>query len=151
RRLPGGVDVEWDRDVAGRSRSRRVFQRPPAPAFGPPSGDVREISASTYQWRGDAQIAAIVDASAGPRFFAHDARGRLVTERRPGAVIERALDPAGNVVRTSAGGDRRYRAGGVLEEGEGVRYEYDADGNQTARVDATGAAWRYLWNGHGAL
>jgi RHS repeat-associated protein len=154
RRYSNGIDIEWDRDVAGRTRTRRTFQRPaPDRPLGTPTEAFprHEIAAQTYQWRGDDQIAAILDPTDGSRYFDHDDRGRLIAERRFGQVIERAMDPAGNVYRTADGGDRQYGEGSRLQVADGSRYEYDEDGNQTLRIDPDGSTWKYAWNGHGAL
>lgn len=76
-----GIDVEWSRDVAGRPTARRTYQRtagapqhmPGAPEHAPGSGSPRqELDARVYQWRGEDQIAAIVDATSGPRFYSVD-------------------------------------------------------------------------------
>ncbi len=156
RRHANGVDVEWRRDAAGRTQTRSVLQRL-GPSL-PPSGNgeaapsrERELEAAAYQWRGDDQIARIVDPSTGPRVFDHDDRGRLVRERSVDGAVERRMDPAGNVFRTLDGSDRRYAKGGRLEVADGARYQYDEDGNQTAKIEADGRTWRYHWNGHGAL
>src|SRR5690606_17687810 len=99
------------------------------PAFGSPGGgDILEsLDARGYQWRGDDQIAAIVNATTGPTFYDHDPRGRLVRERRPAEqrVIERTMDAVGNVYRSPDGADRRYGPGGRLEEADGVAYSHD--------------------------
>jgi RHS repeat-associated protein len=164
RAFKNGIDVEWSRDVAGRPTARRTFKRTLAAAMGafaaamvattpsfaagqPPR---EELNARVYQWRGEDQIAAIVDATSGPKFYDHDRRGRLIRERRPDAVVDRAMDAVGNVYRTADGRDRRYGKGGRLEQADGVRYEHDEDGNQTLKSGPDGD-WHYRWNGHGML
>lgn len=153
RRFRNGIDVAWARDPAGRPTARHIHRTEDAHAGGPwGAGTVlRELDARTYQWRGADQIAAIVDAVEGPRFFDHDARGRLIRERTPHAVTERTMDVVGNVYRQQSPEDRVYGAGGRLLEADGSRYEHDADGNLVARIDAAGARWRYQWNGRGML
>jgi RHS repeat-associated protein len=156
-----GIEVEWSRDVAGRPTARRTFKRSLAaaamgfavgmlatPSFAQPQRE--EVDARVYQWRGEDQIAGIVDAASGPKFYDHDGRGRLVRERRPDAVVERAMDAVGNVYRSRTGSDRRYGPGGRLEMADGVRYEHDEDGNQTLKSGPDGD-WHYRWNGHGML
>jgi RHS repeat-associated protein len=118
------------------------------PSFAQPQRE--EVDARVYQWRGEDQIAGIVDAASGPKFYDHDGRGRLVRERRPDAVVERAMDAVGNVYRSRTGSDRRYGPGGRLEMADGVRYEHDEDGNQTLKSGPDGD-WHYRWNGHGML
>ncbi|MBX3271056.1 MAG: RHS domain-containing protein [Sandaracinaceae bacterium] len=155
RAMPGGLRLEWERDVAGRPTARRTTRRD-AGAVGP-SPLPRELDVLVYQWRGEDQIGALIDPNRGARFFDHDRRGRLIRERRNGATLERAMDPAGNVYRRADRADRRYGPGGVLLEaeapgGEGtVRYTHDADGNQTERLEPDGTRWRYRYDGHGLL
>lgn len=151
-RYENGVSLLWDRDVAGRTATRRVLQEPrQTPSTAAPAP--RQLSAQRYQWRGDDQIAAIIDrdSTSESRAFDHDDRGRLIRERRVDQTIERGMDAAGNVFRTADGRDRRYGPGGRLEQDGEVRYQHDADGNQTARIEPDGRVWRFLWNGHGAL
>ena len=161
RAFKNGIEVEWSRDVAGRPTARRTFKRSLAaaamgfavgmlatPTFAQPQRE--EVDARVYQWRGEDQIAGIVDAASGPKFYDHDARGRLVRERRPDAVVERAMDAVGNVYRSRTGSDRRYGPGGRLEMADGIRYEHDEDGNQTLKSGPDGD-WHYRWNGHGML
>jgi RHS repeat-associated protein len=161
RAFKNGIEVEWSRDVAGRPTARRTFKKSLAaaamgfavgmlatPSFAQPQRE--EVDARVYQWRGEDQIAGIVDAASGPKFYDHDARGRLVRERRPDAVVERAMDAVGNVYRSRTGTDRRYGPGGRLEMADGIRYEHDEDGNQTLKSGPDGD-WHYRWNGHGML
>jgi RHS repeat-associated protein len=161
RAFKNGIEVEWSRDVAGRPTARRTFKKSLAaaamgfavgmlatPSFAQPQRE--EVDARVYQWRGEDQIAGIVDAASGPKFYDHDARGRLVRERRPDVVVERAMDAVGNVYRSRTGTDRRYGPGGRLEMADGVRYEHDEDGNQTLKSGPDGD-WHYRWNGHGML
>lgn len=152
--MPGGVRLEWERDLAGRPTTRRTTRR--APLDGP-AAIPREIDLLVYQWRGEDQIAALLDPVRGPRFFDHDSRGRLIRERRNGGELQRAMDAAGNVYRRADRTDRRYGAGGVLLEaaapdGSGtVLYAHDRDGNQIERVDPAGTRWRSRYDGHGLL
>jgi RHS repeat-associated protein len=156
-----GIEVEGSRDVAGRPTARRTFKKSLAaaamgfavgmlatPSFAQPQRE--EVDARVYQWRGEDQIAGIVDAASGPKFYDHDARGRLVRERRPDVVVERAMGAVGNVYRSRTGTDRRYGPGGRLEMADGIRYEHDEDGNQTLKSGPDGD-WHYRWNGHGMV
>ena len=62
RLLPGGIEVLWGRDASGKPTSRRTIRRRPGayPVEGPARGlsGVEELSAWSYQWRGEDQIAA---------------------------------------------------------------------------------------------
>ena len=151
RQLPGGVELLWSRDASGKPTARRTVRRQPG-------ARPIELNARGYRWRGEDQIAAIIDAAAGPRFFDHDSRGRLVRERRPGEspiaadrIVHRLMDAVGNIYRSPDGSDRRYGPGGRLEEAEGTRYEHDELGNLTAKIEPDGREWRYEWNGAGML
>ena len=152
RRLPGGVHVGWTRDVSGRPLERHTW-RASRFAGGPEGGMNDALDARRYQWRGADQIAAIINPSAGPTFYDHDERGRLVRERRPGQgrTLDRAMDAVGNVYRSGDGHDRKYGPGGRLLEADGIRYEHDEDGNQVRRELPDGSAWAYAWNGSGML
>ncbi|MBX3251391.1 MAG: RHS repeat protein [Myxococcales bacterium] len=166
RAIPGGLEVHWSRDAAGRPMARRTVQRvgpggpyvPPRPGEPPrPIPPPMELDLMGYEWRGDDQIAALTNTRRGDRRFEHDRRGRLIREQRGGVTIERAMDAVGNVYRRADGRDRVYGPGGVLEvaqasDGSGViRYAHDADGNQTEKVEPDGTRWTYRWNGHGML
>jgi RHS repeat-associated protein len=158
-RYANGIDVEWQRDLAGRPLSRRTSHGPSRLA----STRTRRLAMATgaapgrapderdYEWLGEDQIVAVIESTPGPVGYDHDARGRLVRERRTDAVIDRAEDRVGNVYRTPDGSDRLYGPGSRLEVADGVRYEHDADGNQVRRVEPDGRAWRFEWDGHGML
>jgi RHS repeat-associated protein len=160
RRFANGIDVQWERDKAGRPTVRSTIQRlglaaglalgaggQPAMAF----ADTHVIEHRTYEWRGDDQIAAVADGLGETRRYEHDARGRLIRERKGEVeVIDRAMDAVGNVHRISEGQDRHYGRGGLLEVAEGLSYEYDCDGNLISKTGPDGD-WHYKWNGHGML
>jgi len=151
RDLPGGIRMDWRRDALGRPLERRTLRTEPRT-------HPVELNTQAYVWRGEDQIAAIIDAARGPRSFDHDARGRLIGERQPGPspisgdeTLHRAMDAVGNVYRSPQLDDRRYGPGGRLEVADGTRYEHDEDGNLVERVDPDGSAWTYRWNGAGML
>ena len=62
RLLPGGIEVLWGRDASGKPTSRRTIRRRPGayPVEGPARerSGIEELSAWSYQWRGEDQIAA---------------------------------------------------------------------------------------------
>ena len=107
--LPGGVRVSWRRDESGRPLQRRSTRVSEGVV-------TAELGALSYQWRGGDQISTLIDAARGPRFFDHDTRGRLIRERRPDEVIDRALDEVGNIYRRADRSDRRYYPGSRLVE-----------------------------------
>ncbi|MEO7330857.1 MAG: DUF6531 domain-containing protein, partial [Minicystis sp.] len=140
RSLPGEVESRWMRDVMGRPIVHRV-QRAGASLMG-----------TGYQWRGEAQIAAMIDTHAGATRFEHDARSFLVSATTPdGSVQHRAPDEVGNVYRDSERWDRSYEKGGRLTRIRDTRYVYDDDGQLVAKVDADGKRWVYSWDHAGQL
>jgi RHS repeat-associated protein len=144
RLAPGGLRVEWRRDGAGRPTGRRTVRQLAG-------GESQSLSARTYEWRGEDQIAAMGEDPRGLTRYQHDARGRLVAQVDNQGTLHHAMDAVGNVFRTPALTDSRYEKGGRLEEALGARYFHDEDGNLTEKVEADGRRWRYRWNGAGLL
>ncbi|HYO55505.1 RHS repeat-associated core domain-containing protein, partial [Archangium sp.] len=138
--MPGGVVATWRHDEAGLPTERRTLVG---------GGTVAQ---RTWRWRPEGQLAAMSDAAHGRATeYLHDARGRLVGERRPdGSLQHRAMDAVGNLYRHPGLKDRRYGPGGRLQEVDGTHYTYDADGNLTEKHTPQGT-WRYGWNGAGLL
>jgi RHS repeat-associated protein len=140
RRLPGGVVSRWERDVSGRGRVLRA------------TAPWDEGFSRGYQWRAEDQLAAIVDGVTGPLFLEHDARGHLVSARRPdGTAHYRSPDAAGLVYKSRDRSDRSYEKGGVLRRAGDVEYVHDADGQLTEKRLPDGKAWKYRWDGGGQL
>ncbi|HYO52260.1 RHS repeat-associated core domain-containing protein, partial [Archangium sp.] len=137
--MPGGVVATWKHDEAGRPIERRTLVG---------GGTVAQ---RTWRWRPEGQLAAMSDAAHGLTEYLHDAQGGLVGERRPdGNLQHRTMDAVGNLYRHPGLKDRRYGPGGRLQESDGTRYTYDADGNLTEKHTPQGT-WRYGWNGAGLL
>src|SRR5687768_10649716 len=124
-----------------------------APGFAAGQLSRQTIDSREYRWRGEDQIAAIIDSARGPRFYDHDSRGALVRERlgTNEESLDRAMDIVGNIYRSADGSDRQYGPGGRLEFADGIRYDQDEDGNQIRKTEPDGSAWAYAWNGHGRL
>jgi RHS repeat-associated protein len=126
RTLPGGVTVAWQRDARGRPAHEEVIA-PEGGAF-----------ARAYAWESDDRLARIADSRFGVSELEHDARGRLVGERRGQVARRRVLDAAGNL-RSSGGG------------GGGATLAFDAAGNVTRKTEPDGGTWTYAWDGAGML
>ncbi|ATB35060.1 hypothetical protein CYFUS_000472 [Cystobacter fuscus] len=142
--LPGGVRIDWQRDMAGRPTHRRTVRRGGNDTDHP-------LDTRSYQWRGEDQIAAILDSVRGSTFYQHDQRGRLIAQETTGGVLHRAMDYVGNIHRSAAFDDRRYGRGGRLLEMDGTLYTHDEDGYWKEKVEEDGSRWGYLWNGAGLL
>ncbi|CAN94249.1 conserved carbohydrate-binding protein, Rhs family [Sorangium cellulosum So ce56] len=141
RLLPGGVELQWDRDIAGRPLARRTTRVD--------SGAAR-LDARAYEWRGEDQIAAIVDAARGARTFEHDRAGRLLSERSPRGDVARPLRRFSADELAEERASARFGPGSRVIDHAGVRYTYDAAGRlQTKERD--GRRWSFHWNGHGLL
>lgn len=144
RRLPGDVEVRWERDVLGRPIVQRVLRSASA------GREARELLRRTYEWRAEDRLAATHDGERGTTRYVHDARGALIAAESAGGRAERAFDLAGNVFRAGDRSDRLYGPGGRLLTAGAASFEYDADGNMTRRGEGDGE-WRYLWDSLGQL
>jgi len=141
RSFPGGVASRWDRDTAGRPTRRTIL-----------SAAEGIVDDKRYEWDGEDHIRAILDAQHGDARYTHDNRGRLVAARLPwGEEQQRAMDAVGNIYGSPDRSDRRYGAGGRLEEADGTTYRHDEDGNLIEKADLLGETTRYRWNGAGLL
>lgn len=141
RRLPGGITARWERDAAGRPKTRTVTQG---------SGTV--LAHQTYAWEDERRLRSVVDSREGETLFRYDARDRLVWAQLPwGEEQHRAMDAVGNIYRTPQRTDRTYGRGGQLLEADGTAYRHDGDGNLIERTDVLGDTTHYRWNGAGML
>lgn len=139
RRLPGDVEVRWERDLLGRPVVQRVRRH------------ARELLRRSYEWRAEDRLAAIHDGERGTIRYVHDVRGALIAaEHADGRVERRAFDLAGNVFRAGDRSDRVYGPGGRLLTAGAASFEYDGDGNMTRRREGDGE-WRYAWDSLGQL
>jgi RHS repeat-associated protein len=140
RRLPGGVTRRWERDRFGRPTVHRVLR------------EQQQVSAVEYRWRSEEQLAALIDAKAGPTYFTHDERSYLVAATGPdGREQVRAPDAVGNVYRSLEHTDRSYGKGGRLQELGGARYVHDDDGQLIEKKRPDSSPWRYAWDHDGQL
>ncbi len=138
--MPGGVQAVWSHDEMSRPTERLTLV----------GGGT--VARRTWRWRPEGQLAAMTDVvHGGSTEYLHDARGRLVGERKPdGSLHHRSMDEVGNLYRQPGMDDRRYGLGGRLEVADGSRYVHDADGNLTEKHTPQGR-WLYHWNGAGLL
>jgi RHS repeat-associated protein len=139
RDLPGGVGVRWEYDAERRVRRREVRHR---------SG----TDERSYQWGRGRELIAVDDRGKGRTGYTYDSAGRLAAATFPdGRESVLAPDGAGRVHRRRDGSDRTYRRGGQLEAADGVRYEYDVDGQLRRRVLPDGSAFQYTFDAAGRL
>jgi len=141
RLLPGGVRSEWKRDSLGRPTAQKTFS----------AGGNLSLSRQ-YEWDVNYRLKKIVDEHSGVTQFEHDQFGNLASARYGDGTVElRMPDAVGNLFRTSDRKDRKYGPAGQLLEADGIRYEYDAEGNLIRKTERNGAIWQYDWNASGML
>ncbi|MGB3609264.1 MAG: RHS repeat-associated core domain-containing protein, partial [Cellvibrio sp.] len=144
RELPGGIRTRWTRDKLGRPIHHDIF-----------SGKDRH-SAKSYVWGINDRLLKIIDDLHRETVFSHDPFGSLTSARYGDNSFEmRMPDAVGNLFKTLPQQDREYGPAGQLlavhhDKGT-TRYEYDAEGNLTRKIEAEGKIWRYEWNGSGML
>jgi len=144
RRLPGGVQSRWQRDTLGRPQLQEIRV----------SGVTQQ--ARQYTWETNDRLRMIIDSMSGPVHYTHDALGNLARATyADGRVDLRLPDAVGNLFKAPDRSDRKYGPAGQLLEARderGVtRYEYDAEGNLSRKIEPNGSEWRYRWNLNGML
>jgi YD repeat-containing protein len=144
RRWDSGICVRWQRDALGRPLTRATeSRREDAPSV--------KLEDRRYEWRGEDQIAAIIEAGREPTRFKHDELGRVIAQSSSRGTQHRAMDGTGNVYRSPDRTDRRYGPAGCVERADELQFAYDEDGNLASRIEPDGAVHRYHWNGGGLL
>lgn len=163
RSMPGGVRLEQGFDACGRLVAQRVLSSATARSADASSrGGNHEVLRRTYANASNDNIERIDDSWSGWTAYAYDPADRLIAALRQRGTSERfSYDAAGNVVRMQ----REDHAptddvlvigpGNRLLQKGGTRYEYDADGRRSARIDHWGTTaatiWRYEWDSLGRL
>lgn len=156
RQLPGGVVSSRAYDNSGRPTQQRLVRRSGAvsgvPGTTGGAGGLEELARTDSHWQGEDRLAARDDAGLGTTRYVHDARGRLAgAVNASGREQWRAPGRTGNVYRQRSRSDRRYGAGGVLLEADGVTYGYDEAGNRVEKRLPDGQIWKYAWTSTGRL
>ena len=102
-----------------------------------------ELAAYAWTYTDAGRVASFVTAD-NTANYAYDATGQLVgVDNSSLSDLGYAYDASGN--RT--GNDYATAAGNVMTAGAGWSYEYDAEGNQTRKVNtATGESVEYAWD-----
>ncbi len=149
--------IDFVVDALGRERVRRgaAFEaRFERDALGRVEAEALVVAGHTlaearYSWAGLSFLKEETSSHAGRLVLAHDARGVLVAWRDSrGERRGRAFDRDGNAHKSE---DPTFLyEGGLLLEGEGRRYRYDANGRRIER-DMNGAITRYCYDTGGRL
>ena len=151
--MPGGVQARWERDAIGRPLKQEVWA----------AGEFRR--AVQYTWDVNDRLQMVVDATRGPTKFEHDAARQLWRPRltRTGESTCACQTQSGNYFARRIGAiGNTVPAGQLLEakrEDGGIsRYEYDAEGNLTKKVEGPATAhqssdkvWHFRWKANGLL
>lgn len=141
RLLPGGVTEKWERDLVGRPIKHLVF-----------GGNGTAQHSREYFWGVKDRLKQYVDFGKEITQFQHDDFGNLVRTIHPdGQVDNRLVDAIGNLFKKVEKQDRKYSPGGQLIESEGVRFQYDGEGNLVKKTLSDGKAWHYEWSSFGML
>ncbi len=141
RTLPGGVKNVWKRDRLGRPVEQKTIL----------SGG-RISRQREYVWGVNDRLKQIIDPKSGTWRFRHDDLGNLASVRYPDGSSElRMPDAVGNLFKTNDRSDRKYGPAGQLLEAEGVKYQYDPEGNLIQKILPDGGSWTYVWNTSGML
>ncbi|WP_143305675.1 RHS repeat-associated core domain-containing protein [Chitinophaga vietnamensis] len=145
RTLPGGVKSSWAYDAAGNPLSHTV-QR-----------GSRTTRSRQYHWDANQRLKQFINqVQHGSTKFGYDEVGNLAwAQYEDGQYDYRLPDKAGNLYKTSARNDRKYSAGGRLQESADARYQYDEEGKLLKKIVYTMPAgvgiWEYEWYGNGML
>ncbi|TKD10035.1 hypothetical protein E8A74_10570 [Polyangium fumosum] len=140
RRLPGGIAVRTRRDRIGRVAETSMLD----------GGE--ELRRVAYTWEPGSLLKERDDSRRGLTRYFHDRRARLTAATEPeGRVRWRRPTATGNIQQAMEGEPQTYKKGGALVAADGVTYEYDRDGNRTAKVWPDGRREKYAWNAAGRL
>jgi RHS repeat-associated protein len=142
--LPGGVQSKWKRDKLGRPIELSI------------NVANKLVRTRSYSWDINDRLQQIEDSLSGTTVFAHDAFGNLAKATySDGTSLFRAPDAIGNLYRSPDRTDRKYGPAGQLLESSTdkgvVKYEYDAEGNLTRKIEPGDKEWGYSWNSSGML
>lgn len=139
RTLPGGVKSSWTFDQAGMPDTHTI------------SVKGREMRSRRYRWDANHRLKSLATGSETIR-FGHDTAGYLAwAQYQDGHYDYRLPDKAGNTYRTENKKDRKYTAGGRLEETRETRFSYDAQGNMVKKIMGPDKIWEYVWSDNGQL
>jgi len=139
--LPGGITSSWTYDKAGMPASQTV------------NSNNRTVRKTYYRWDANQRLREMVNALNNSSVkFGHDNFGNLAwAQYEDGLFNYRQPDKTGNLYKTVSQNDRKYAAGGQLQETPDARFEYDAEGFMIKKITADLQEWSYEWTGRGTL
>lgn len=141
RSMAGGIATETERDRLGRVTSQTTRH------------NRRRLNEKEYIWGLNDQLLSITN-NGKQTLFEYDGWGNLAKATYPDGKVElRNPDKVGNLFETVDRIDRKYSAGGRLEQSKDWTYKYDDEGRlieKRHRVQVQ-QAWKYYWNSAGML
>ncbi|NSL88408.1 hypothetical protein ECE50_016330 [Chitinophaga sp. Mgbs1] len=145
RALPGGISSSWTYNQAGLAESHQVQ-----------SGE-RITRLRQYHWDVSEQLKQIINKiHHGAVQFGYDDFNNLAwAQYEDGKYDYRLPDKSGNLYQTPTRQDRKYGAGGTLQETSTARFVYDDEGNLQQKISNAAqaglAVWTYEWYSNGML
>jgi RHS repeat-associated protein len=141
RSMSGNVRILWKRDSLGRPTEQHIS-----------AGFKQAKRTRTYNWQQNNRLTQLHDSQYGLTTFSYDGSGNLAATTFGDAPTEfRSPDAVGNLFKSIDQLDRRYGPSGKLLAARGTQYTYDARGNLTCKITATGDEWQYNWTAAGLL
>ena len=113
----------------------------------------RRLNEKEYIWGLNDQLLSITN-NGKQTLFEYDGWGNLAKATYPDGKVElRNPDKVGNLFETVDRIDRKYCAGGRLEQSKEWTYKYDDEGRLTEKRHRVQIqqAWKYRWNSAGML
>ncbi|CAL1520126.1 RHS repeat-associated core domain-containing protein [Chitinophaga sp. MM2321] len=148
RTLPGGVKSNWSYHPGSATNG--------TPDMHTVTSNGKTLRKRAYHWDASQRLKQIMNGITGSMVkFGHDEIGNLAwAQYEDGNYDYRLPDKAGNVYGTQTRKDRKYTAGGRLQETDAARFIYDEEGNLIKKIVTQSSfpvTWEYEWYGNGML
>ena len=141
RLLSGGIISSFEYDPAGNPAEHIIT-----------SGS-RKMRHRIYTWNVNDRVQSMMNGlTRGLVQYGHDDFGNLAWAKYEDSQYDyRMPDNVGNLFKTKERKDRKYGAGGRLLESDGMKFNYDEEGNLISKISPGGKQWFYEWAGNGML
>ncbi|PSL30769.1 DUF6531 domain-containing protein [Chitinophaga ginsengisoli] len=148
------LGLEIERTLSGGVKSHRTYDQTGLLASHTVTSGTRTTRSRHYRWDANERLRQIVNALENGALtkYGHDDFGNLAwAQYENGQFDYRLPDKAGNLYRSTERNDRKYNAGGKLQETANARFKYDEEGNLIEKLTKDLALWRYEWYANGML
>jgi RHS repeat-associated protein len=144
---------ETERILPGNIKSSRTYDLSGLPASHTVIHQEKITRNCYYRWDASQRLKQLSNTlNNGLIKFGHDDAGNLAwAEYETGVYDYRTPDKAGNIYQTKERKDRKYTAGGQLQETTAARFVYDEEGNLIKKHTTDFQIWEYEWYGNGLL